>query len=183
MNAGICTFNRGKKSNRGKKRSPVLHATGKGILKWSPADGLSCVNCLSPIARPVHSTMYTVSLTDSTGCVSVDSVLVSISRGEITWGTIQQTGTDLFEGTDRSHVITALPYEPAPYPYSRSQIAVIGSYGQSMCGTFPIPVSVSSATFSILPPEYPSPLPCKIHLPKYEAVTERDDVCRALGNN
>lgn len=38
----------------------ALRATGGSLYEWFPAEGLSCVSCPNPIARPTETTMYTV---------------------------------------------------------------------------------------------------------------------------
>jgi gliding motility-associated-like protein len=46
-------------------------ASGEGTIRWiwSPADGLSCTDCPMPVARPVRTTTYSVTVTDErTGC-------------------------------------------------------------------------------------------------------------------
>jgi gliding motility-associated-like protein len=37
---------------------------------WSPADGLSCITCASPVAQPMQSTVYTLTVEDTSGCFS-----------------------------------------------------------------------------------------------------------------
>lgn len=55
----------------------VLNTNGTpGVLVWEPADSLSCSICPNPIAAPGQNTTYTVSLTDSNGCIARDSVTV-----------------------------------------------------------------------------------------------------------
>ena len=51
-----------------------LFAQGTGTFAWSPPAGLSCTDCPDPIANPTHPTTYTVTLTDSSGCRSEDTV-------------------------------------------------------------------------------------------------------------
>jgi PKD repeat protein len=58
--------------------SVALVASGTGNFQWSPSAGLSCVNCSSPIASPSATTSYTVALTNSNGCTSIDSVTVNV---------------------------------------------------------------------------------------------------------
>jgi gliding motility-associated-like protein len=41
-----------------------------GSVQWTPATGLSCTDCLNPIATPAESTVYTVLLTDENGCAA-----------------------------------------------------------------------------------------------------------------
>lgn len=45
-------------------------------ILWSPAEGLSCTDCLQPIAAPTFNTTYYVVITDENGCLAIDSVTV-----------------------------------------------------------------------------------------------------------
>ena len=38
----------------------ALNATGGSLYEWFPTDGLSCIGCPNPIARPSQTTVYTV---------------------------------------------------------------------------------------------------------------------------
>lgn len=58
--------------------SVTLNATGGGTYLWSPATGLSCTACQSPVATPGASTNYFVTVTDSNGCTSTDAMSISI---------------------------------------------------------------------------------------------------------
>ncbi|MEY3236996.1 MAG: hypothetical protein RI883_1097, partial [Bacteroidota bacterium] len=49
-------------------------STTSGPYIWSPAEYLSCVSCLSPIANPNQNTTYTVTYTDENGCSASDNV-------------------------------------------------------------------------------------------------------------
>lgn len=55
----------------------LLHTEGNGTYSWSPATGLSCINCASPIAKPSVSTRYYATVNNGL-CSRTDSVLVSI---------------------------------------------------------------------------------------------------------
>ena len=57
-----------------------LTASGGLTYVWSPASGLSCTDCVSPIASPTISTSYTVTGFDATGCLN--SALVTITVEE-----------------------------------------------------------------------------------------------------
>ncbi|TAK36163.1 MAG: T9SS type B sorting domain-containing protein, partial [Saprospiraceae bacterium] len=60
--------------------STTLGVSGtSGTISWSPANGLSCTDCVNPVASPATTTTYTVSHTDSVGCVSSDEVTVTVS--------------------------------------------------------------------------------------------------------
>lgn len=46
-------------------------------IEWSPTEGLSCLDCINPIASPLETTIYTASLTDASGCfTSAQAVIV-----------------------------------------------------------------------------------------------------------
>ncbi|HVM88599.1 MAG TPA: PKD domain-containing protein [Puia sp.] len=49
-----------------------------GIL-WQPAIGLSCTDCLSPIAEPVNTTIYSITVTNNGGCSTSDSVKIIVT--------------------------------------------------------------------------------------------------------
>lgn len=51
-------------------------STTSGSYIWSPAENLSCVVCVSPIATPSQTTTYTVSYTDANGCSAQDNVTI-----------------------------------------------------------------------------------------------------------
>ncbi len=55
-----------------------LQATGKGRFAWTPGIGLSDTTIQNPVASPQRTTVYTLSVTDSNGCTSRDSVTVQV---------------------------------------------------------------------------------------------------------
>lgn len=50
--------------------STQLSSTGGVLYNWTPATGLSCVNCADPVASPDESTTYTVSIYGGCGAYS-----------------------------------------------------------------------------------------------------------------
>ena len=64
---------------RGAKVPVEVNANGIFTYSWIPSTGLNCFDCQNPVASPPESTLYTVSATDSNGCVVTDSVLIRIS--------------------------------------------------------------------------------------------------------
>ncbi len=56
-----------------------LSATGGTSYSWTPATGLSCVNCASPLANPTVTTTYTVTITDSAGCTATLPVTIDVN--------------------------------------------------------------------------------------------------------
>ncbi|MBK7407770.1 MAG: gliding motility-associated C-terminal domain-containing protein [Saprospirales bacterium] len=47
---------------------------------WSPAYGLSCVDCLAPVAGPYETTAYTLTVTSEDGCAGSDSLIVHVLK-------------------------------------------------------------------------------------------------------
>jgi len=58
--------------------SVQLSATGGVNYLWSPATGLSCINCASPIASPSQTTTYSVIGTDNNGCEATASITLDV---------------------------------------------------------------------------------------------------------
>jgi len=48
-------------------------------INWSPSLGLSCTDCLSPIASPVTTTTYTIKVENNGGCITTDSVKIIVT--------------------------------------------------------------------------------------------------------
>ena len=55
---------------------PYNYSTNTVNYSWTPPTGLSCTDCANPIASPTFTTLYTVTATDSNGCISTDSILI-----------------------------------------------------------------------------------------------------------
>jgi gliding motility-associated-like protein len=58
--------------------STPLVATGAISYQWSPIQGLSCINCATPLATPTLSTPYVVTGTNSFGCTQTASTAVTV---------------------------------------------------------------------------------------------------------
>ncbi len=56
-----------------------LATTGASTYTWSPTNGLSNPNISNPIATPVSTTKYFVTGTNSFGCISTDSVTITVN--------------------------------------------------------------------------------------------------------
>ena len=57
-----------------------LNATGGDNYQWLPADSLSNPNIADPLASPINSITYTVTISNSDGCKSSDTVLVTVTH-------------------------------------------------------------------------------------------------------
>lgn len=51
-------------------------------ISWSPAEGLSCANCLSPVAVPAQSGIYALTLHDIYNCQVEGSVEITIHKND-----------------------------------------------------------------------------------------------------
>lgn len=71
--------------------SSILIGSGGITYSWNPSASLSCGGCQNPVAGPVVSTNYTLTVTDIFGCVNSDSVLVTVLPNPITLATPADT--------------------------------------------------------------------------------------------
>lgn len=69
----------------------VLTASGGTTYSWSPPTGLNVTNASSVVASPVTTTQYTVTVGNSNGCITRDSVLVTVMNCSFT--TVVKTGS------------------------------------------------------------------------------------------
>ena len=49
-------------------------------VQWSPAEGLSCTDCLSPIATPFETTIYQVEVINTNGCKDQTNIRLFVNR-------------------------------------------------------------------------------------------------------
>ncbi|MCB9273014.1 MAG: gliding motility-associated C-terminal domain-containing protein [Lewinellaceae bacterium] len=54
--------------------------TSPVIFAWEPPDSLSCIDCPNPVANPVKTTTYTITITDESGCTAQDEVAVIVVK-------------------------------------------------------------------------------------------------------
>ncbi len=50
------------------------------FIQWSTEDGLSCYDCLTPVATPLETTTYTIIATSMDGCVTSEEITVNIDK-------------------------------------------------------------------------------------------------------
>jgi gliding motility-associated-like protein len=60
--------------------SVVLTASGGDSYTWSPAGGLSCIDCPNPTANPTTTTTYVVTASDDQGCSGEATALVVVEK-------------------------------------------------------------------------------------------------------
>ena len=51
-----------------------------GSILWSPAEGLSCTNCLDPTVDIVDEMIYTLLVTDQNGCAAETKIVVKVNK-------------------------------------------------------------------------------------------------------
>jgi gliding motility-associated-like protein len=50
---------------------------------WQPTEGLSCADCANPIAAPLETTLYTVTMTDADGCTVTEEIWVVVKDKKV----------------------------------------------------------------------------------------------------
>ncbi len=58
--------------------SETLNISGAQTYSWSPSKYLSCINCAAPVSRPDSAIQYHVKGTSNKGCISWDSVTLTL---------------------------------------------------------------------------------------------------------
>jgi gliding motility-associated-like protein len=58
--------------------SVQLTGVGIGQANWSPATGLSCTNCLNPVATPTETTTYTLTIYNADSCSATETVTITV---------------------------------------------------------------------------------------------------------
>jgi gliding motility-associated-like protein len=65
-------------------KSAQLNASGGGTYLWAPSTGLSCSTCPNPVASPLETTRYCVTLTnDSTQCEADTCISIEVNCADI----------------------------------------------------------------------------------------------------
>jgi gliding motility-associated-like protein len=60
-------------------KSVQLNATSNGTYQWIPSDGLSCTDCANPIATPLQTTTYILTVLNAAGCSETASVTITVN--------------------------------------------------------------------------------------------------------
>lgn len=77
-------------------------ATGLITINWLPVEGLSCNNCINPLAFPTATTLYQITVTDENGCIGADLINVIVELDIILPNVFTPNGDGL---NDYFHVI------------------------------------------------------------------------------
>jgi len=57
-----------------------LSASGGSMYSWSPSDGLSSTDIANPVATPMVTTTYVVTVDDGSGCTATDEITITVSE-------------------------------------------------------------------------------------------------------
>lgn len=57
---------------------PIQYSADANSWLWSPATGLDCITCTTPIANPEASTTYTITVANSSKCTATDEVFIKV---------------------------------------------------------------------------------------------------------
>ncbi|WP_207431988.1 gliding motility-associated C-terminal domain-containing protein [Sabulibacter ruber] len=78
VNIPAATANAGQDQNIVLGQFAELSASGGLTYRWSPSTGLSNTQISNPVAKPVQTTTYTVTVTTQDGCTSSDQVTITV---------------------------------------------------------------------------------------------------------
>ncbi len=134
--------------------STQLGATGGVTYAWSPAATLNDPNIANPIATPVSTTVYTVSVTDSDGCVGTDNVTVTVSAPLVNAGAdvsvcvgggiqLSATGAATYTWSPASGLSATNVADPVASPASTSTYTVSGVDANGCSGSDDVVVTVN----------------------------------------
>jgi len=117
----------------------TIETTGADTYTWSPAAGLSCINCANPVTSTQSNITYTVTGTSNQGCSAVDSINVSIKeKSRITYSSSDSlcagsskklfaTGTDSYSWSPANGLDNPNISEPTAAPSVTTNYMVVGS--------------------------------------------------------
>jgi len=71
---------------------------GPVTYEWTPTDGLSCTDCPNPVASPVNTTTYIVTITDEDGCTATDQITINVVKNRPIY--IPNAFSPNFDGTN-----------------------------------------------------------------------------------
>lgn len=106
-------------------QSVTLQGIGTGIPVWSPSAGLDSSNVFMPVASPLQTTNYILTVTDSNGCVNSDGVTIIVSSSSFN-GIITTIFTPNGDGINDTWFIQDI----ANYP--DNEVLIFNIYGQQV---------------------------------------------------
>jgi len=64
-------------------KSVQLTSSGGGTYLWSPSNGLSCSSCSDPVASPLVTTIYTLTVSSDSGCSAQQIISIDVLCGTV----------------------------------------------------------------------------------------------------
>ena len=115
-----------------------LNASAPGAVSysWSPSVGLSSTTIANPIACPTVTTPYIVSITNGSGCVDVDTVIVTVNP--LPAPSITASGPTSFCNGDS---VTLTAAASASYLWSTSATDTLQSITVNASGTYTVTIT------------------------------------------
>ena len=114
-------------------------------IEWSPAVGLSCVDCPSPLASPDTTTTYTATVNDENGCVS--SLSATIYVNEFPEGSFPEEPTVICPGSTfefcAPEAVTYSWTGPGGYQ-SSSSCLIIPDFSSDLDGPFTLEATLAN---------------------------------------
>ncbi|MGB3590021.1 MAG: gliding motility-associated C-terminal domain-containing protein, partial [Tunicatimonas sp.] len=62
--------------------APSTEASSSLIYRWTPVEGLSCADCINPVATPLESVTYQLTVENQLGCTRTASVSLEVIENE-----------------------------------------------------------------------------------------------------
>ncbi|MCB0596272.1 MAG: gliding motility-associated C-terminal domain-containing protein [Lewinellaceae bacterium] len=60
--------------------TPLTLSGMPSFYEWMPPSGLDCADCPAPVARPLESTLYRLTVQDSSGCAGSDELFIDVDK-------------------------------------------------------------------------------------------------------
>lgn len=136
--------------------STTLTASGASTYSWSPATGLSCTTCISPTASPAATTTYTVTGTNSNGCVNTANVTVTVDTLPVVSGgsnvsicpggntTLNASGAATYVWTPSTGLSCTTCTSPVASPTASTTYVVTGTTAAGCIDTAHVTVSINA---------------------------------------
>jgi gliding motility-associated-like protein len=106
-------------------QSITLNGSGNGTASWSPSSSLDNSIIFNPIATPITTTDYILTVTDINSCVNSDTVIVTIIPIEFT-GNITNVFSPNGDGINDNWYIENIKY------YPENEVTVYNIYGNTV---------------------------------------------------
>lgn len=104
--------------------SVTLNGTGGTTYTWSPATGLDNPNIANPVASPLSTMMYYLTVTDGNSCVSSDSLVISVlSDYNLLIANVMTPNSD---GNNDTWIIVNIEF------YPNTEVIIVNNQGQQV---------------------------------------------------